>query len=237
MEAVVMGYQCTKMAPSKYAGVTPRRITPAIREFANRLTSTGNLEYVKVTPQPFAQQSQCYGNCEILQRFLGGKFVLGYSIWTTNDLFLSAEHHCVLRLPDGRLTDPTPDFSGAASVLFAPNEAVQSADSLAEIVGDGELGDFALLTTSPLVSEAVETIRNASHRLARHKSRAILDDVPVSTRELDQYEQAMDKVNQLIDTYYRRIHCQEDNRRREIRRKKHKAERQDKRKARSRCRR
>ena len=48
--------------------------------------------------------------------------VFGWIIWQADELWLEAEHHCVLEAPGGELIDPTPQNDGEVTILFVRDD-------------------------------------------------------------------------------------------------------------------
>jgi diadenosine tetraphosphatase ApaH/serine/threonine PP2A family protein phosphatase len=154
----------------KYYARCPHPITDAIIEFAMEIADSDKLVYVPIQPQPFAERGKCYNNAFMTAAMLGGEPILGWMIWSTNDLFLTAEHHCVVKMTDGSFVDPTPDISGESHVLFVPSGEEASVENIERITLQGETGHYKLLVKHPLLSEVVNQLDAAASFNYQHTS-------------------------------------------------------------------
>ncbi|GCD53371.1 hypothetical protein [Acetobacter pasteurianus] len=78
--------------------------------------------YIPVESHPTAKVSECFWNVDKLVKDHGGTPVYGWCIWDWPGYYARAEHHCIWRMPDGRLVDPTPKEEGDQRILFVPDE-------------------------------------------------------------------------------------------------------------------
>jgi len=149
-----------KWKPGKHSGEVPTRITPALRHFAVELAGKDDFQFVPCEPMLDLGPLRCYQTCDTLQQLLGFPPVLGYSFWTTNDLFLSAEHHCVSQKPNVELFDAGGDMSGCKHVLFVATETPEFLEDehLEEIYAAGKGGGFKVLVDHPAIHRAVQTL-------------------------------------------------------------------------------
>jgi hypothetical protein len=212
----------------KYPPSAPIPITRQVTAFARELTGRDDLCRVPIRPQSFANPLQCYLNSHLTTQFYGGSLVVGYSIWTTNDLFLTAEQHCIVQQPDGSLIDPTPDFTGASSLLFAVKEHVADIDILKTVVQESPSGAYHVLTEHPHIHRAVQILGGASHRMWCLNNHAMQtgEDVPDCEQRL--WSDSMSEVESCIDKYYEQQARKVTNECRNERRKRRKKERQAK---------
>ncbi len=210
----------SQLAHAKYAANTPTQITPAILEFAKELGGTP--EYARYRPLPFAKPYLCFHNCDLARQLGLGTPVLGWGIWVTRNLWLTAEYHAVLKTESGLLDiTPTPDSDGR--VLFVPDGIEVFDHNIDEVerhlfsLPAERLGAYKLLVDHPLVVEAVATLENAAITFQR-----------TSNSDWDAWEKEMDTIDRLLDAYY------EKKRKpfRKVLRAKKKAERQRRKKAR-----
>jgi hypothetical protein len=217
-----------KWKPGKHAGKVPTAITPALVEFAVEIAGRDDLQFVACDTMLDLGFLHCYQTADVLQEVAGFQPVLGYSFWTTNDLFLSAEHHCISRKLNGDLVDSTGDMTGCKHILFVATEtpAQLEDDHLEAIYAAGRSGGFKVLVDHPLIHRAVETLKEAAKQLHSWMMAGMAKE------HYRWYDQQMDIVEELIDTYYAersKIRKQEE---RQQRRKQHKAERKHKAKSR-----
>jgi hypothetical protein len=212
----------------RYVATTPSTLSRQIEQFAHELTGAVDLHFVPVRPFSFAKERGCYGNCELGCHVLGGEMVLGYLIWNTHDRFLTAEHHCVLQLPDGRLVDPTPQITGTRTVLFGRSDQPATKDFIEDFLITGMTGDFKLLVDHPYVHEAVRVLDQASNRLQQCENEAIRAGRSMSILEHRRWANAVEETERLLDAYYRQRQQKVEHRERQLRRKRRKAKRQAK---------
>lgn len=217
----------------KYAPHCPATITPAISQFAQELGGVSEPEYVEVHPQPFARISMCYANCFLAQQLFGGQPILGFRIWSTNDVMLTAEHHCVLQQADGRLVDVTPDPIALKRILFVRTNQLATPESIEQIIVSGATGGYKVLVDHPLLHRAAETVQEASERFHRRQLEAAAIGTTPSLVDYRQWDQAVAEMERLFDAYYSHRDQVELNRVRHLRRRKQKRERIRKKKARA----
>jgi hypothetical protein len=187
-----------KWKPGKYAGRVPTLITPSIRQFALEWAGKEDLQFVPFRAMLDLGPLHCYQTCDMVQDAMGFPPVLGYSFWNTNDLFLSAEHHCVCREPNGDLVDPTSDMTGCQHVLFLVTDMPPSLDEehLEAIYERGESCGYKVLVDHHLIHEAVETLSVAGKQLHKVMQAGVTRD------HLKWYDRQMDIVDGLIDRFY-----------------------------------
>lgn len=214
----------------RHSVTCPARITPEIEEFCSSHSGTSDLHFVDVEAEPFARSWKCYFNCAIGERIGLGHPVCGYTIWSTKNLFLSSEHHCVLRKPDGRFVDITPDVTGSQRILFAPIAEDFTMEDIERIHLQGDANRARVLVNHPLICEAVCILEDAARRIQRERSLASAEKRPVSALEIRRHDEAIDRSERLIDRYYQR---QRDRELRSQRRKVHKRERLARKRARA----
>lgn len=203
----------------KYIATTPSRISRQIEQFTHELTGATDLHFVPVRPFSFSKERGCYGNCYRGRQILGGQMVLGYLIWNTHDLFLTAEHHCVLRMSDGRLVDPTPQIAGTRTILFARREFI------ADILISGMTGAFKVLVDHPYIHEAVRVLDQASDRLQQCENEALRAGRSMSILEQRRWGNAVEETERLLDAYYQQQRRKAEHEQRRLRRKRQKAKR------------
>lgn len=217
----------------KYPPHCPTTITPAIRQFALELGGASEPEYVEVNPQPFARPSKCYLNCYLAQHIFGGEPVLGFRIWSTNDVMLTAEHHCVLRQFDGRLVDVTPDPIAVKRILFVRTGQSATPESIEQIIVSGATGGYKVVVDHPLLHRAAETLQDAAERWHRRQLEAAAIGTTPSPADYRKWEQAVAEMERLFDGYYAQRDHVERNRELKVKRRKQKLERIRKKKARA----
>lgn len=209
----------------KYPSSIPTHITDQVRRFARELTHGESICRVPIRPQPFAKPLQCYLNSFLTTQFDGGNLVVGYSLWTTNDLFLTAEHHCIVRQADGTLTDPTPDWGGASRVLFAVMDEVADVDALEHLVRRNQSGAYRVLVDHPHIRRAVDVLDAASHQMWLRNNEAMQQGVSECDADRQLCLDAVDEVELWIDRYYQEQTPKVECRLRDLRRMRRKRER------------
>lgn len=209
----------------KYVGSTRQTITLQIEEFARELTGAADLHYVEVRPLPCSKPQRCYGNCDLACQVLGGEMVLGYAIWSTNDLFLSAEHHCVVQLPNDRCVDPTPELTGAARVLFARSGQPATREVIESVVLTGMSGKYKAVVNHPFIHEALRVLDEESRELQECRIEARRTGTSISPVAQRRWVTAVETMESLIDAYYRQQWRKKESGERRLRRKRRKAER------------
>lgn len=217
----------------KYPPHCPTTITPAIRQFALELGGASEPEYVEVHPQPFARTSKCYANCYVAQQVFGGEPVLGFMIWSTNDVMLTAEHHCVLKRADGRLVDVTPDPLRVKRILFVRTNQLATPESIEQIIASGATGGYKVLVGHPLLHRAAKTLQDASEGFHRRQLEASAIGTTPTTADYRHWDQAVAETEGLFDAYYASRIKVDRNRERVIRRRKQKLARAKRKKARA----
>ena len=185
-----------KVRRSKYEAIAPLVITPAIEEFASDLDAQTPI-LIPRRPQPFAAAYQCVNNCMIGSDIGLGVPALGWSIWQTRNVWLTAELHCVLRNRDGYL-DITPSIHDGP-IMFAPtsveivNENMDEVASYLGSLGREQCGSYKLLAHHQFVVKAAEALKQASFDF--HRS---------GNSDVKEYDRQMAKVEHLLDCYFAR---------------------------------
>jgi len=149
---------------------TPARITPTIEDWAESDLDAQQLIYLTVTPKPWASPQQCHGNVDVALQLHGGRLAIGWTIYDTKGLWLTAELHSVWEY-EGELFDITPDLDPKIKRrLFADSgrriehggeEWEHFRNEMTEVSLNGEGGRKKLLSSSKTVGE----ILNAHQRL------------------------------------------------------------------------
>ena len=106
---------------------TPERVSVHVLSFCRTISRDSAPQYLNITPENGALQSECYEN--VLQKCArdGGALQYGWAIWTWPKVWLKAEHHAVWRNPSGALVDVTPNTPGCDQLLFL-SDSTQSHD-------------------------------------------------------------------------------------------------------------
>lgn len=196
----------------KYSATCPRTITPAIRDFAQEIAGSSELCYVSNHPLSFCMPRMCYLNVFRAKSILGGEPILGFMIWATRDLFLTAEHHCVLRTPDGALIDVTPDITNQKQILFVATGEEATPDAIREIVMNGKTGHYRVLANHPLIHRAVAVLDESATRLQRENNIALAAGMPRPAAERRRWSETVTQMERLIDRYYHQQQQRTDDR-------------------------
>jgi hypothetical protein len=204
----------------KYPASCPMNITDAIRAFANRLVGRDDLAFIPVEPAPWAAKGLCYRNASIAAQIYGGEPLFGFSIWTTRNLFLTAEHHCVLLLPDGKMLDPTPQLHSERQILFVPTGEAPTAENAERHL----TADYHLLVDHPLIRKALTILDSESVLLVKQRRSNYVNGVEDDPRTFQRWNCAVASMEKLIDRYYQ-YRQQKKNKQSDKRRKKLKKQR------------
>lgn len=100
----------------------PEAIDAATLAFCASISPAEPL-YVPVRPVEHGKRAYCFRNSVIEAQRSGGDAVFGWAIWRWPGRWFEAEHHAVLRSPEGELVDVTPQEGDPPRVLFLPDEA------------------------------------------------------------------------------------------------------------------
>lgn len=218
----------------KYPSICPRSITAAICEFATELGGVSDPQFVEVRPQPFAREQECYLNCFLASELAGGEPVLGFRIWTTNKLMLTAEHHCVLK-KNGSLVDITPDPSKVDRIVFVPTGQSPTVENIENILMNGVTGGCKVLVDHPYLHRAGKLLDEASRSLHRRGLVAAATGRELSAADYVDFNNAVAEIERLNDAYYAQRANAVRKQEQKARRRRHKLERVRKRMARARA--
>lgn len=104
---------------------TPKRISKQIKDFCKSITTEFEPLYVKIIPEPYAEQLKCFNNVESKIQKDGGSIQYGRAIWEWKNVLLQAEFHVVWKSSDGELIDITPqDTWQSRRILFLPDNSI-----------------------------------------------------------------------------------------------------------------
>ena len=96
---------------------TPEGVDKYIQKLIEILNPTHEPIYVDFKAEPEAKPSDCFPIVEQKVENQGGKMILGWQIWKTNNL-VEAEFHAVWETPDGDLLDISPKEIIVDKILF-----------------------------------------------------------------------------------------------------------------------
>lgn len=103
---------------------TPPKITDIIYRACKAINPAIVPEYIRVCPEPWAKENECFPNVKEKVRIDGGQAVYGWAIWQWANVMLEAEAHCVWKAPDGELIDITPHNYGEKRILFVVDDTI-----------------------------------------------------------------------------------------------------------------
>lgn len=131
---------------------TPTQIDNVISEFCKSITTRSNPEYVKLVPESWCKEDECYSNVKEKVKQFGGKRQLGWRIQIQHNpvpnFMLEAIHHAIWITVDGEKIDITPQPMSANQIVFLPDDKT--------ILGDFRIGEkYQALLDCSLVTEFV----------------------------------------------------------------------------------
>ena len=97
---------------------TPRAVTGAIRELAERLVPGAEPAYVEIKPRSDGTVNECFAAVDQQVSDYGGKIHYGWSMWEWPGVMIEAEFHAVWKRPDGSLQCVTPRADEERRILF-----------------------------------------------------------------------------------------------------------------------
>ncbi len=142
---------------------TPQAISKRVAKLIDKLASRDKPVYLPVTPEPTAQDNECFPNVLAKIRSSGGSMLCGRQIWEWPNVLVEAEFHAVWRSPSGELVEITPKRHGEAKILFVPDSRLvydgYSRDNVRMAVRDDALVHDFIRT-----AEAVFKLMNRGER-------------------------------------------------------------------------
>lgn len=137
---------------------TPTSITEMLRRLCNDLNPMGQPLWVKVAPESWALENECFPNVQKKIEQDGGSFVNGWAIWQWANMLITAEAHCVWQRPDSVLIDITPHNYGEQTILFVPD---------ANVIFEGIIipSKRAPMTGSPKIKTLIDLLNERDYRL------------------------------------------------------------------------
>lgn len=144
---------------------TPDENNKDIIRLLKKVNGTHTPLYLDIESEPGAMKSDCFPIVQRKVEAAGGKMVLGWQLWETNNI-VEAEFHAVWEDPDGELHDITPKDGGVTQILFVEDE---------NLVYDGRQKDNIRrnTTTNPLVDDFIK-VSEAEFRFLNKGERADL---------------------------------------------------------------
>lgn len=80
-----------------------------------------NPVWVNCSPQPYAEEKDCFINVQQVIASNGGKAVFGWAIWLVPGVYIEAEFHCIWEDDAGNMRDVTPYPYRFEKILFLPD--------------------------------------------------------------------------------------------------------------------
>lgn len=137
---------------------TPRKITPILSRLCHDLTPESPPLWVKVIPESWSLQNECFPNVQKKIKIDGGSFVNGWTIWQWANIMIEAEAHSVWKNCSGELVDITPHNYSEQKILFVPDAAVKFEGIIIP-------NKRAPMTTSPKVSYLIDLLDTRDYML------------------------------------------------------------------------
>lgn len=100
---------------------TPATLTEMIAGLCHDLNPDSPPLWVKVIPENWALQNECFPNVQKKVELDGGSYVNGWTIWQWANMLITAEAHSVWKRDDGELVDITPHDHLEQTILFVPD--------------------------------------------------------------------------------------------------------------------
>ena len=111
--------------PAKYIATTPTSISTGIQAFCADVEPNAEPVYIEVATHETAAIGQCYANVADFCRRFGGDMQFGWLIWVLRGIYMTAEHHAVVKSANGSLLDITPQSGNENRILFLPSSLVR----------------------------------------------------------------------------------------------------------------
>lgn len=131
----------------KYVATTPQEIDSTVAEFCRSIEPQHQPLFVDVAPDDAAMMGACYLNVADYVAINGGELQYGWLIWQLTGIYLTAEHHAVVRKGEA-LIDITPPLGGERRVLFLPSALAWS--------GKPITNKYAPVKSTPLTQRVCE---------------------------------------------------------------------------------
>lgn len=104
---------------------TPKEISPMLSDLCRDLNPELSPLWVKVVPESWAAQNECFPNVQRKIKIDGGSFVIGWVIWQWANMLITAEAHSVWKNDAGELVDITPHNYNEHTILFVPDPNIK----------------------------------------------------------------------------------------------------------------
>lgn len=108
-------------AKPKYVATTPKNITPSIVDFCKSIEPEYQPTWLSLRKEATGPIGQCYWNVEAYIDDYGGEIQYGWAIWEQDSLYLTAEHHAVVK-KDGELIEATSQRDDERVILSLPSD-------------------------------------------------------------------------------------------------------------------
>lgn len=101
---------------------TPKEIDSIVIDFCKTIVPTSTPEYIKLRPEIWCRENQCYDNVDQKVRTHGGRRQLGWRIQVVPDplpkCMIEAVHHAIWISDSGEKIDITPQPESSSSIVF-----------------------------------------------------------------------------------------------------------------------
>lgn len=107
---------------------TPKRIDDTVKQFCKSIAPNSKPKYIRVCPETWCKQNDCYNN--VMQKVAesGGKRQLGWRIQAVIDplpkYMIEAVHHAIWITEDGERIDITPQPNAGNRIVFLPDDSI-----------------------------------------------------------------------------------------------------------------
>lgn len=131
---------------------TPKEIDDSVIDFCKSITPYSIPEYVRLRPESWCIQNECYSNVKQKVEDCGGKRQLGWRIQVVPDplpkFMIEAVHHAIWISETGEKIDITPQPDSANRIVFVSDDSTK--------LGKHRIGEkYHALLNCPLVNEYV----------------------------------------------------------------------------------
>ena len=135
---------------------TPASINEMLSGLCHDLNPDTPPLWVKVIPEKWAIQNECFPNVQEKIRKDGGSCVNGWAIWQWANMLITAEAHSVWQGDEDVLVDITPHNHNENKILFVPDS---------NVIFEGVVipNKYAPMTSSPKISYLIDLLLTRNH--------------------------------------------------------------------------